>query len=135
MNTKLSLKSGNKLRCHQALSPIKWFDNSPFPLRTEKGGDQGGNIQKNDSVSHMSLFQQRDVFDQKEKMKTKTAPLLLFHPKLVVHPFTVTKTTAALLPSSGSISKLRTINIKIRKREKQLGIQGIRIHTPWRREC
>ena len=97
MNTKLSLKSGDKLRCHQALSPIKWFDNSPFPLRIERGGDQEA-IYKKDSVSHVSLFQNKEMFlIRKKNEKTKTAQLLLFHPNLVVHPFTVTKTTAALL--------------------------------------
>lgn len=71
MNTKLSLKSGDKLRCHQALSPIKCFDNSLFPLSVEKGGDQE-TIYKNDSVSHVSLFQSRGMFlIRKKNEKTK----------------------------------------------------------------
>lgn len=97
MNTKLSLKSGDKLRCHQALSPIKCFDNSPFPLRVEKEGDQEA-IYKDDSVSHVSPFQSKGMFlIRKKNEKTKAAQLFLFHPNLVVHPFTVAKTTAALL--------------------------------------
>ena len=135
MNTKLSLKSGDKLRCHQALPPIKWFDNSPFPLRIENGGDQEAIYKKWQCQPRVSVSKQRDVFDQKEKWKNKNSATFLVSSKLGCPSLHSYQDNSSSPPSFGSISKLRTINIKDQKEGKARRHSRHSNYSPWRREC
>lgn len=134
MNTKLSLKSGDKLRCHQALSPIKCFDNSPFPLRVEKEGDQEEYIRMTVSATFLRFKAKGCFWSERKMKKQKQLNFSCFSQTWLPIPSQLPR-QQQLSSFFGSISKLRTINIKDQKEGKATRHSRHSNYSPWRREC